>query len=201
MPATTANLPLRAMTAGFRRFSLAEYHKLIEIGLLTEDDDLELLEGYLVNKMPHNPPHDGTIQKVMKSLARALPSGWDMRIQSAVTLDDSEPEPDLAVVRGDENTYLTRHPGPADIGLIVEVANSTLPTDRIDKGRIYASAAIVCYWIVNLVDGLIEVYTGPSGPSGMPTFAQRTDFRAGDMVPLGLDGTAIAQLPVQEMLP
>jgi hypothetical protein len=126
---------------------------LIQTGILTEGDAVELLEGYVVLKMPRNPPHDGAIQRLQRRLFRLLPAGWDMRIQSDVTLSDSEPEPDLAVARGDDTTYGARHPGPADVGLIVEVADSTLATDRTDKGRLYARAGVVIYWVVNLPDG------------------------------------------------
>ncbi len=194
-------LPLQGTMAGFRRFSVDEYHRLIEIGLLTEDDHLELLEGYLVHKMARNPPHDGTIQKVAKQLRRALPAGWDLRVRSAATLTGSEPEPDLAVARGDENTYLTRHPGAADLGLVVEVADSTLAGDRADKGRIYARAGVVAYWIVNLSDRQVEVYDAPSGPTATPAFARRTDYRSGDDVPFVLDGVAVANLAVSDLLP
>jgi len=186
--------------AGFRRFSVAEYHKLIEIGILTEDDNLELLEGYLVHKMSRNPPHDATIQKIMKKLFRLLPPDWDLRVQSAITVTTSEPEPDLAIVRGDENTYLTRHPGPADLGLVIEIADTTLAGDRADKGRIYARADITCYWIVNIVDRQVEVYTIPSGPTASPTYAQRQDFRMGDDVALTLDGNVAANIAVRELL-
>ncbi len=201
MTTHTANLPIQGAMAGFRRFSVAEYHRLIQLGILTEDDNLELLEGYLVHKMSRNPPHDATIQKVNKRLLRLLPSGWDLRVQCAVTLPESEPEPDLAVVRGDENDYLARHPGPADVGLVVEVADSTLLADRLDKGRIYARAGIICYWIVNLNDRQIEVYTAPSGPTASPGYAQRNDYRAGDQLLLVLDGATGATLTVPDLLP
>src|SRR5204863_6593776 len=94
-------LPLLGVMAGFRRFSVAEYHRLTELGILTEDDNLELIEGYLVLKMSRNPPHDGTLHRALKRLTTVLPVGWDIRVQSAVTLIDSEPEPDLAIVRED----------------------------------------------------------------------------------------------------
>jgi Uma2 family endonuclease len=194
-------LPLLGAQAGFRRFSVPEYHKLIEIGVLTEDDNLELLEGYLVMKMARNPPHDGTIDLVKENLSPTLPAGWMLRIQEAITLNDSEPEPDIGVVRGNARTYVTRHPGPADIGLLIEVADSTLAGDRADKGRIYARAKIACYWIVNLLDRQVEVYTQPSGPAAAPAYGQQATFRAGDAVPLTLDGAALATVPVQDLLP
>jgi Uma2 family endonuclease len=195
------NLPLLGTLAGFRRFTVGEYHRLTELGILTEDDNLELLEGYLVLKMPRNPPHDGTLHRVFKRLARALPAGWDVRVQSAVTLADSEPEPDLAVVRDDPAGYTTRHPAAADVGLVVEVSDSTLLGDRTDKGRIYARAGIPCYWIVNLPDRQVEVYSSPSGVTASPGYGQRQDYRAGDAVPLTLDGVALAAVPVQDLLP
>jgi Uma2 family endonuclease len=187
--------------AGFRRFSVAEYHRLIELGILTEDDNLELLEGYLVHKMSRNPPQDSAIQKGNRTWLRLLPAGWDVRVQSAVTLTDSEPEPAFAIVRGDASTYLARHPAAADIGLIIEVADSTLPGDRDDKGRIYARAGIACYWIVNLNSRQIEVYTSPSGPVASPGFAQRVDHPAGGTIPLALPGAAPLQAAVQDFLP
>ncbi len=82
-----------------------------------------------------------------------------LRMQSAITLSRSEPEPDAALVRGNARTYAKHHPKPPDIGLVIEVSDSTLDGDRIDKGRLYAEAGIVCYWIVNLVDRQIEIYS------------------------------------------
>jgi Uma2 family endonuclease len=187
--------------AGFRRFSVTEYHRLIELGILTEDDNLELLDGYLVHKMSRNPPHDAAIQKGLKRWLRLLPPGWDLRVQSAITLTESEPEPDFAIVRGDETAYLTRHPTARDIGLVVEVSDSSLVGDRDDKGPIYARAGIDCYWIVNLNDRQVEVYTAPSGPVPDPRFLQRVDYRAGDSVSLLLGGTTLLQIAVQELLP
>jgi Uma2 family endonuclease len=194
-------LPLLGTLAGFRRFSVAEYHRLTEIGILTEDDNLELLEGYLVHKMARNPPHDGTLHRAQKRLARILPPGWDLRQQAAVTLPDSEPEPDLAIVRADPDEYLHRHPGAADVGLIVEVADATLAGDRADKGRIYARAGLPCYWILNLVHRQVECYTNPSGPVATPGYGQRQDLRPGDSLTLTLDGAAVTVIPVQDLLP
>ena len=201
MTTLTNQLPWQGTMAGFRRFSVAEYHKLIEIGVLTEDDNLELLDGYLVHKMSRNPPHDATIQKATKRLLRVLPPGWDLRGQCAITLAASEPEPDLAIVRGDENDYVARHPGPVDVGLVIEVADTTLTGDRADKGRIFAQAGIPCYWIINLVDRQIEVYTAPASATATPTYTQRQDFHAADDVPLTLDGAQVANIPVRELLP
>jgi Uma2 family endonuclease len=201
MTALPAHLPFQGIQAGFRRFSVAEYHKLIGLGILTEDDNLELLEGYLVHKMTRNPPHDATLLFLQEHLVPAVLPGRCLRIQSAITLSESEPEPDGAVVRGPSRTYSARHPGPADIGLVIEVSDSTLTGDRADKGRIYARAGLPCYWIVNLVDSQIEAYTQPSGPTAAPAFGQRTDYRPGGSLPLVLDGTTVATVAVADLLP
>lgn len=184
-----------------QKLSVAKYHQMIQSGAYTEEDRVELIEGFIVPKMPHNPPHDGTVQNVNKKVSRRLPGGWDTRVQSSITLADSEPEPDIAVARGDETSYFTRHPEPPDIGMLVEVSDSTLAFDRNEKGRIYARASISIYWIVNLVDRIIEVYTRPSGPTAAPSYASRQDYHRGDSVPLILDGVLIASIPVADLLP
>src|SRR5438552_2158980 len=81
------------------RFTVKQYQRMIEIGILTEDDRVELLEGCIVDKMPHNPPHDGTINRINRRLIPILPDGWLLRVQSAITLARSEPEPDLVIVQ------------------------------------------------------------------------------------------------------
>jgi len=202
---TTAPLqndfPLRAAQAGFRRFTVDEYHEMIHHGILTEDDNLELLDGYLVHKMSRNPPHDAALQYFQEAIPPRLPTGWCLRMQCGLTLPASEPEPDGAVVRGDKRTYTTRHPGASDTGITAEIAESSLESDRIDKGPLYAAANIPYYWIINLVDRQIEVYSSPSGPTANPGYTQRTDYRAGDQIPLVLDGVEVARIPAQDLLP
>src|SRR6476659_7746183 len=97
----------------FRRFTVDEYHRMIETGILNELDQAELLEGYVVLKMPHNSPHDGTIPLVQDALMQAAPGGGCVRIQSAITLSESAPDPDLTVALGTKRTDLARHPSPA----------------------------------------------------------------------------------------
>jgi Uma2 family endonuclease len=193
--------PLAGAYHSFRRWTVDEYHRMIDAGILTDEDKVELLEGYVVLKMPRNAPHDGTIDLVDGALDRVVPSGWFLRIQQAVTLTDSEPEPDVAVVRGNRRSYLKHHPTPGDIGLLVEIANTSLDRDRDDKTRIYARAGILCYWIVNLSDARIEVYTQPSGPTAVPAYAQRQDHRAGDMIPLQFDGITVGTVVAADLLP
>src|SRR5271168_2093048 len=130
------------------RFTVADYHRLIKAGGLTEDDPVELLEGWIVPKMPHNPLHDSTLDGAQDILRNLLPIGWRVRVQMAITTADSEPEPDLAVVRGPAERYRKRHPGPKDIAMLVEVSEATLRRDRVHKGRVYSKAGISIYWII-----------------------------------------------------
>jgi Uma2 family endonuclease len=183
------------------RFSVARYQKMIETGIITHDDKVELLENYVVLKMSRNPPHDGTVQLMTETLFPAVPAAWRLRVQLTVVLTDSQPEPDFAIVRGDARTYLTRHPGAADVGLIIEVAESSLLRDQRDKTRIYARGGIACYWIANLVDQRVEVYTQPSGPTAVPAYGSSQVFQPGDSVPLVLDGTTVGTIPAANLLP
>lgn len=201
MSSPIVNLPILGTQAGFRRFTVPEYHKLIDIGVLTEDDNLELLEGYLIHKMSRNPPHDRVLQRLNRRLMQLLPEGWDIRIQSAITLGDSEPEPDVVLVRGDDAMYENHHPGPSDIGLVIEVSDSSLTGDRIDKARIYARAGLPVYWIINLVDQQIEVMTQPSGPGATPDFGQKEIRKKGQIVTVRLDGVDVVTFKVEELLP
>jgi Uma2 family endonuclease len=187
--------------ASMARFSVARYQKMIETGILTCEDKVELLENYVVLKMPRNPLHDSALQGMLRPLLRSLPPSWDLRIQSAITLADSQPEPDFAVVRGSAVDYQHHHPGSAEIGLIIEVADSSLLRDQRDKTRIYARAGIVCYWIVNLVDGRIEVYGQPSGPTAVPAYGSFQVYQPGDAIPLVLDGATVGSIPVADLLP
>jgi Uma2 family endonuclease len=140
------------------RFSVAEYEELTRIGFLSEDDKVELLEGWIVPKMPKHPPHDGTIDLLLFLLTQILPEGWYPRVQNSVVTADSVPEPDLVVVRGRPGDFRDRHPTGAEIGLVIEVADTTVTRDRA-KAAIYARAAVPQYWIVNLQDLQVEVYS------------------------------------------
>jgi Uma2 family endonuclease len=188
------------LDASTATFTVARYQRMIEEGILTSEDKVELLENYVVLKMPKNPPHGGTVDLVKAALG-SLPSGWLLRVQQTVVLADSQPEPDFAVVRGNARSFLKRHPTPSDVGLLVEVADSSLLRDQRDKTRIYARAGVVVYWIVNLVDAQVEVYTQPSGPAVLPTYQAFHSYRSGDHVPLVLDGAQVASVPAADLLP
>jgi Uma2 family endonuclease len=187
--------------ASLARFSLARYQKMIEVGILTPEDKVELLENYVVLKMPRNPLHDGTIDLLKYALPHHIPSGWLLRIQQTIVLSDSQPEPDFAVARGSPRSYLLRHPSATDLAVVIEVADSSLLRDQRDKTRIYARGAIPFYWIVNLVDQRIEVYSQPSSSSPIPAYGAFQSFQPGDNVPIILDGSTVSSVPVVDLLP
>lgn len=183
------------------RFTVAEYHRLLETGILGEDDDVELLEGWIVPKMTRSPAHDVAIELVDAALRAVLPAGWRVRIQSAITTSDSEPEPDLALVRGPIRSATGRHPEPREVGLAIEVSESSVETDRENKGRLYARAGVPYYWFVNLADSQVEVYSDPSGPVAPSGYGSCRVYLKGQMAPLVLDGQECGLLAINDLLP
>jgi Uma2 family endonuclease len=151
--------------------------------------------------MMKNPPHTVALKLVRRALERELPEGWDVRTQDPITLATSEPAPDLAVVRGQFLDYLQRHPGPKDAALVVEVADATLHRDQTTKKWIYAEAGIPVYWIANLPESRVELYSRPSGPAQRPDYQERCDCGLSEEIPLLLEGQQIAVIPVRSLLP
>jgi len=153
--------------ARMRRWTREEYERLIDIGVFRPDEPVELLGGELIVSEPQNSAHYTAIGLVEDALRAALQPGWLVRWQGPIELDDeSEPEPDVAVTRGERRSYARRHPSrPA---LVVEVADSSLLLDREHKGSLYARAGLEDYWIVNLVDRVLEVYRQPVPDQSAP---------------------------------
>jgi hypothetical protein len=179
-----------------RRFSVSEYHKMFKTGILKPHDRVELLRGWIIKKMPPNPPHSGSVGRVNRRLARILPDDWSLRVQCPITLSDSEPEPDSVLARGAEGTYDKRHPRAADIGVLMEVGDSTVLPDRRDKGAIYAQAKIAEFWLINVVKRKVEAYTKPRGGR----YQKIKEYLETDTIPLILDGETIAHIPVRELI-
>jgi len=178
-----------------RRITVDEYHRMIAAGILKAGEPVELLDGLLVQKMPRNPPHDGTLSRLLKMLFRAIPDGWDARCQMAVTLAASEPEPDIAVVRQDPDDFKSRHPEVSDTALAVEVSDSSLERDLNFKLRRYAEENVPEYWVVNIPDRQVEVFTQPT-PAG---YQSRLIYPVGSQVPVVLDGQPVALIDVAEL--
>ena len=183
-----------------KRWQRVEYQRLVDVGVF-EGELLELIGGQLIVAEPKGSPHATAVGMAHDALGVAIPAGWIVRIQDPLALDDeSAPEPDVAVVRGSRADY--RHAHPARAALIIEVADSSLAFDRVQKGSLYARAGIADYWIVNLEDGVVEVYRDPGADLTAPFGWRYTSvdrFRPGDSVaPLGVPA---APLAVAALLP
>ena len=140
-----------------RRWKRVEYDRLIECGFFQPGDPIELVGGQLIVAEPQRSRHSATIRAVDEALRVAFGAGWDVRTQLLVALDDeSEPEPDVAVVAGSFRDYAAAHPSRPV--LVVEVSESRLAFDRAHKGSLYARSGLADYWIVNLIDRVLEVY-------------------------------------------
>ena len=185
------------------RVTLEQYHQLGEADILTDRDRVELFGGWLVTRMTMYPPHRISTRSTRVALERVVPPGWYVDQNAAVTMpvSGSEPEPDVQVVRGDSKDFSDRHPGPQDIALLVEVSDSSLSEDRGFQKRLYATDRVPIYWIVNLRNMRVEVYTEPSGPTGTPDYGKRADYTMDEAVPLVIDGVEIARILVSELLP
>jgi Uma2 family endonuclease len=177
-----ATTPLRT-----RRWTRVEYDRLIDLGIFRPGERLELLGGQLVVSEPQGTLHAAAVGLVEEALRACFGSGWTVRVQMPVALDEaSEPEPDVAVVPGTHRDYAMAH--PVRPLLVVEVAESSLAADRETKGALYARAGIADYWILNLVDSVLEVCRDPVMVADHPA-----DWRYRSITVLGA-GSSIAPL-------
>lgn len=181
----------RTTAFGNREFTRDEYERMVEARILGPDERVELLEGEIVPMSPQGMRHIAVLELVAESLRRAFGAGYWVRVQSSFPVSEtSMPEPDVIVVPGTPRDYLQKHPDTAL--LVVEVAESSLSQDRGRKVRIYATARIAEYWVVNLVEGVLEVHREPTLTAGGATYAsvQRLDRNA-RIAPLGSPAAAI----------
>ncbi|WP_374688927.1 Uma2 family endonuclease [Promineifilum sp.] len=178
-----------------RRFTVTEYLRMAEVGLLAEDDRVELLWGEIAEMSPINIAHTSTLNRLVWVLTNALGKQAIVSVQNPVQLSgESLPQPDIAVLRFREDFYSEHHAQPEDILLLIEVADTSLSYDRRVKGALYGSAGVPDYWIVNLSARQIEVYREPR-PDGYRTI---TIYAPGEMLsPLAFADVA---LNVREIL-
>ena len=184
-----------------RSWTRTEYDRLVAQGVFDHGEPVELLGGELVVREPQGSYHFTTIALAARAIERLFGPGWTVRPQAPISLDDqSEPEPDLAVVRGEPLDFLTQH--PTRPVLVVEVAESSLELDRDVKGSLYARAGLAEYWIINLRDHSLEVLHSPvPDPSSLTGWRYRnvSVLAARDRVaPLAFDGRSVA---VADLLP
>jgi len=184
-----------------RRFSREEYYRMGEAGIFAPDEHVELIQGEILYMAPQGGPHFTGTRAAEEALRAAFGAGFDVRPQGPLALGlSSEPEPDIAVVHGSFRDYEDDHPTSAL--LVVEVSESTLVYDRTTKASLYASAHIADYWILNLVEDLVEVYRSPKPDPTAPfgaSYGQVTLHKRGDVVsPLSAPQASIR---VDDLLP
>ncbi len=181
------------MSTVAKGFTVDQYDALVENGILPETDRFELIDGRIVEKDMKGSSHTVATERTRKAIDRFLPPGWRTREEKPVRIPnrDSEPEPDVSVVRGGIDDYEDQHPGPGDVALVVEITRSTVAKDRA-LIPVYGDGRIPVYWIVNIPDRQLEVYMLGSAPLVLTE---------NDQVDLVIDGKVVGQIPVAELLP
>lgn len=164
-----------------RPLTVLEYHKMVEVGILTEDDPLELLNGQMIYMSPVGSKHAACVEKAVDLLKLLLKDKAMVRTQNPINLSEhSEPEPDLAIVKCKDDFYMDGHPSANEVFFLIEVSDTTLEKDREVKLPIYAQAGVKEYWIVNLNQEEIEVHTNPYNDK----YRSKDLYFRGDLIPL-----------------
>lgn len=172
-PAVTAGKPVGAEGPRPYRWTREAFHRLFDLGVLQDGERVELIEGELLAMPVPKPPHAASLVLTHETLTQVFGAGFHVRIQSPLALGEySEPEPDVAAVRGRARDYANDHPTPADTVLVIEVSDTTLRYDRGRKASLYARVGISDYWILNLQERCIEVMRDPVPMEGTPYGAE-----------------------------
>ena len=171
------------------RFSVKEYYRMAETGVLHPDARVELLNGEIIDMSPIGPFHGGLVNRLVRLFTKNSKSRWIVSAQNPLRLDDhSEPEPDVTLLKPAADDYTSRHPRPDDVFLLIEVSDTTLDYDRTEKLPAYGRAGVAEVWIVNLNETLIEIYREPH----FTGYGSKTILRAGDTVaPLAFPDAAV----------
>jgi Uma2 family endonuclease len=173
-----------------RRFTVNDYHRMAKAGILHEDDRVELLDGEIIEMAPIGSRHAATVNRMTRRFTERAAGRFIVSVQNPVRLSrHSEPQPDLLLLRYRDDEYETAHPGPGDVLLVVEVADTTVTSDRKVKLPKYAAAGISEAWLVNLPRNSIEVHRDPRDDR----YQQVTVYRRGDTITLSaLSGITIS---------
>ncbi len=146
-----------------RRFTVDDYHRMGDAGILSPSDRVELIDGQIIAKPVIGPRHGASVDRTTRALVTAVDTSAIVRVQGAVRLDlFHEPEPDIVLLRPRSDFYSSAHPGPSDILLVIEFAESSIDYDRDVKSRVYAKAGVVEYWLVDLNEDVVQVHTDPA---------------------------------------
>ncbi|MGB7413679.1 MAG: Uma2 family endonuclease [Thermosynechococcaceae cyanobacterium] len=168
MPASTDTLIMNTTLSekDLRRITTAEYHQMAIAGILAADEQVELIAGHIIQKMPKGPAHSALCKRIEKLLEHRLGDQVLVRLQDPIQLDAySEPEPDIAVVHPSLSFYADRHPIPTDVDLIIEIADTTIQRDLSTKADLYAEAGIADYWVVSVTTQELHIFREPQ-PDG-----------------------------------
>jgi Uma2 family endonuclease len=180
-------------TKTYHRFSVDDYERMVDTGILTENDRVELIRGEILDKMVIGNLHSACVKRLNKLLGALVGDRALVSVQDPIRLDDSEPEPDIALLRPSADFYAADKPVPADVFLLIEVSDSSLELDRTVKGPLYAENGIREYWIVNLEDDCVEIHRDPE-PGG---YRDVRTLKRGERIELAeLPGTTIAMADV-----
>ena len=201
---------VRGEAPGLMPLNVDQYHRMIETGILPEGSNVELLDGLLVLKdrrdaegdiMNVGPRHSSFVTALFKFLDQLVENrGFHVRCQQPITLPPgNEPEPDVSVAIGDWQRYFDRHPTASELAVVIEIADSSLQQDRDMKQRIYASAGIPTYWIVNVVEQQIECFTQPTQDSSR--YQDRQVLQRGDSISLALQPGETVSFALAELFP
>ncbi|MBD2141773.1 Uma2 family endonuclease [Anabaena sp. FACHB-1250] len=144
-----------------KRFTITEYHRLADLDFFTEDDRVELIKGEIIKMAAKGKAHSVCNTRLYRELFKLLEEKATIRGQEPIIINDSEPEPDLVIVKNTPDDYFLNHPTPSDIFLVIEVADSSLKYDQEVKSPLYAEAGISDYWIFNLIAYHLECYCQP----------------------------------------
>jgi Uma2 family endonuclease len=179
------------------RMTVDEFERIADS---LDDDRVELIDGYIVGRVEMKPSHVLVTELLRRAIEPMLPSDRFVREDKPIRIPDvNEPRPDIAIVHGDVRVYSNHHPGPQNVSLVIEVSDTTLQRDRGEKWFAYARSGIAVYWIVNLVDQQIEVYTdpGPAGYSSKVVFAPAPSVQS---PPVVIDGVEVGTINVADIL-
>ncbi|HXG42619.1 MAG TPA: Uma2 family endonuclease [Dehalococcoidia bacterium] len=177
------------------RFSVEDYHRMAQAGILGEDDRVELIDGEVVHMAPMGSRHGAQVRRLQRRLERALEDRASVSVQSPLRLGEfSEPEPDLALLRPREDDYASAHPGAGDVLLVIEVGDTSADYDRQVKVPLYARHGVPEVWLIDLERGQVEVYRGPQGEGYAEVLTLGPD---GSLVPSAFPDLS---LPLRELL-
>ncbi|MEM7800975.1 MAG: Uma2 family endonuclease [Chloroflexota bacterium] len=194
-PKTSPELSIESV----QRLSINQYHAMVDAGIFSPADQVELLQGWVIKKMPKKPSHNAITGIIFDFILALLPVGWFVDMEGPISTSDSEPEPNIAVIKGKRIDYIERHPNGEEVGIVIEIADSSLLRDQTTKRLIYAAANIPTYWVVNLRDQQIELYSNPINGNN-PDYGSKQTFQFDQACPIHIDEKKIGDLTLSEHL-